>query len=99
MMAATSSIRALVWSSSKSHRLRSLNTSMCKFYCSDIAAAVAEGAMELLSNHGVLGANLAEKTFRDVRLTRIFEGTNQINRLAMIEDMQEELLQRMQENP
>jgi alkylation response protein AidB-like acyl-CoA dehydrogenase len=33
-----------------------------------------------------------EKHFRDARLTQIYEGTNQINRLAVIEDFQEVLL-------
>jgi len=48
--------------------------------------------MELLGNHGVLHGNYVEKSFRDVRLTQIYEGTNQINRLAVIEDLQEQFL-------
>ncbi len=50
--------------------------------------------MDLLGNHALLHANGAEKVFRDARLTQIFEGTNQINRLAVIEDFQDPLLTR-----
>jgi butyryl-CoA dehydrogenase len=49
-------------------------------------------AMDLLAEHGGLHRNRVERTLRDVRLTRIFEGTNQINRLAVIEDWQPQLL-------
>jgi len=33
-----------------------------------------------------------EKCFRDARLTQIYEGTNQINRLVVIEEYQNEFL-------
>jgi alkylation response protein AidB-like acyl-CoA dehydrogenase len=39
-----------------------------------------------------------EKIYRDARLTQIFEGTNQINRLAVIEDQQEQFLARIGRN-
>ena len=48
--------------------------------------------MDLLADHGGRHENKLEKIFRDVRLTRIFEGTNQINRLSLIEDWQGQLL-------
>lgn len=51
--------------------------------------------MELMSNHGMLHSNRAEKGFRDSRLTQIYEGTNQINRFAVIEDLQEHYLLKM----
>jgi alkylation response protein AidB-like acyl-CoA dehydrogenase len=49
-------------------------------------------AMDLLADHGGLHERKVEKIFRDVRLTRIFEGTNQINRLSLMEDWQDQLL-------
>jgi len=65
---------------------------MCKFHVTDRAQRVCEMAMDLLADHGGKHENKLEKIFRDVRLTRIFEGTNQINRLSMIEDWQAQLL-------
>ena len=46
---------------------------------------VCNQAMDLLGNHGFLQANCVEKAARDARLTQIYEGTNQINRLAIFE--------------
>ena len=54
-----------------------------------------ETAMDLLGSAALLHDIRLERTFRDCRLTRIFEGTNQINRLAVIEDQQAGLLDRI----
>jgi len=53
---------------------------------------VCESAMELLGAHGFLKGNSVEKNYRDARVTQIYEGTNQINRLAVIEDQASWLL-------
>lgn len=65
---------------------------MTKFYCSERAIEVCNMAMDLMGAHSFLHANRVEKAWRDARLPMIFEGTNEINRLAVIEDMQEEIL-------
>ncbi len=95
MNAETSAIRGMVWKSAKAFVPRQAGASMCKFHATDRAVKVCEMAMDIMGNHSVLHSNGAEKLFRDARLTQIFEGTNQINRLSVIEDMQEEFLQKM----
>jgi alkylation response protein AidB-like acyl-CoA dehydrogenase len=45
--------------------------------------------MELMGDHGYLAAHGAEKGMRDVRLNQIYEGTNHINALALIESLWE----------
>jgi alkylation response protein AidB-like acyl-CoA dehydrogenase len=92
MILDTSSMRGMIWQYASRPVPTQANASMCKVACSDTAVRVCENAMELLSNHGVLHSNYVEKSFRDVRLTQIYEGTNQINRLAVIEDLQEQFL-------
>lgn len=93
MLAETRAMRSLVWQeASHAWRPRQLNASLCKFHVTDRAQQVVEMAMDLLADHGGLHEQKIEKIFRDVRLTRIFEGTNQINRLSLIEDWQEQLL-------
>lgn len=56
---------------------------------------VINQAMDLLGNHALLHSQRIEKVYRDARMTQIFEGTNQINRLAVIEDLQEDFLRRL----
>ena len=92
MMAETSAIRALVWQGARTWAPRQSIASMAKFHCTDVAMRVIGMAMDLLGSHALLHGNRLEKVYRDCRLTQIFEGTNQINRLAVIEDQQEELL-------
>lgn len=95
MNAEVSAIRGMIWKNAKPFVPKQAESSMCKFHASDRAVKVCEMAMDLLGNHSVLHSNGVEKLFRDVRLTQIFEGTNQINRLAVMEDMQEEFLEKI----
>ena len=88
----TAAMRALVWRSARDWVPRQASASTTKVFCSDTAVRVCETAMELMGSHGLLHANRAEKAYRDARLTQIYEGTNQINRLAVIEDQMHELL-------
>lgn len=93
MVAETRAIRSLVYSEARhAWQPRQLNASICKFHATDRAQKVVEMAMDLMADHSVLYQSGIEKIFRDVRLTRIFEGTNQINRQAVIEDWQPSLL-------
>lgn len=99
MIAETRAIRSLVWQEgSRAWRPRQLHASICKFQSTDRAQRVCEMAMDLMADHGSLHTRRVEKIFRDVRLTRIFEGTNQINRLALIEDWQGTLLEQRDSN-
>lgn len=92
MVAETSAIRSMVWEQARVFVPRQGSASMTKLYCTDRALEVCNTAMDLMGNHSLLHANRVEKAWRDARLPIIFEGTNQINRLAVIEDMQEEVL-------
>ena len=93
MLAETRALRALIWHEARgAWRPRQLTASVCKFQATDRAQAVCEQALDLLGDWGGLHSQRIEKVLRDVRLTRIFEGTNQINRLAVMEDWQAQLL-------
>ncbi len=91
MMIQTSAMRAMVWESARNWTARQYRASATKVFCSDTAVDVCRQAMQLVGNDGSTAAALADKAWRDARLTQIYEGTNQINRLAVIEDQWEEL--------
>ncbi len=95
LQAETGAIRALVWRHAQGWTPRQDGAALCKFQATDRAQVVIEAAMDLLGSSAVLHDSGIERTFRDNRLTRIFEGTNQINRLAVIEDQQASLLARI----
>ena len=60
--------------------------SMAKCFASDAAMKIttdAIDAIQVLSGYGFLKDSQAERMFRDAKLTQIFEGTNQIQRLVI----------------
>lgn len=92
MIADVRAARSMVWQAARRFAPRQAEASMGKFFCTDTAIRVCEQAMDLLGPEALLQHRVIEKCFRDARLTQIFEGTNQINRLAVIEDLQDLIL-------
>jgi len=62
-------------------------SSMAKVFASDAAVKVATDAVQLMGAYGTTGKSGAEKYFRDAKMTQIFEGTNEICRLAITAPM------------
>ncbi|MEW5945254.1 MAG: acyl-CoA dehydrogenase family protein, partial [bacterium] len=56
-------------------------SSIAKFAASDLAVEVCLKAMDVMGPEGPAREWGVEKAFRDAKLTQIYEGTNQINRL------------------
>ncbi len=92
MLAETQAGRAMVWQAASRRQPIAREASAAKVFCTDMAISVCTRAMDLLGNHAMLHQLGIERAYRDARLTQIFEGTNQINRLSIIEDVQEDLL-------
>ena len=63
--------------------------SVSKVFCADLGYRVCEQALAIMGDEGMLCSRGAEKNLRDIRLNQIYEGTNQINRLAIIEEFWE----------
>ena len=62
-------------------------SSMAKVFASDVAVKVATDAVQLMGAYGTTLKSGAEKYFRDAKMTQIFEGTNEICRLAITAPM------------
>jgi alkylation response protein AidB-like acyl-CoA dehydrogenase len=56
---------------------------MAKCFASDTAMAVATDAVQLLGGNGYTKDFPAERLMRDAKITQIYEGTNQIQRVVM----------------
>ena len=61
-------------------------SSLAKVAGSDLAVATCRKAMEILGEDGAIREWGIEKCFRDAKLTQIYEGTNQLNRAAMVKE-------------
>lgn len=53
-----------------------------KCFASDAAMRVTTDAVQILGGSGYMKGSVVEKLMRDAKLTQIFEGTNQINRIV-----------------
>jgi alkylation response protein AidB-like acyl-CoA dehydrogenase len=77
--------RSMIWQSCRQFRCFQSGSASAKVFASDTAFRVCNQAMELMGDHGYLHSHGVERLWRDSRLTQIYEGTNQINRLALFE--------------
>ncbi|MCX8125133.1 MAG: acyl-CoA dehydrogenase [Spirochaetes bacterium] len=85
MLIKLQSVRMTIWRSCAHFKAVQSLSSIAKVYASDMAVEICQQAMALMGDAGVLHAHSVEKSLRDARLTQIYEGTNQINRYAIIE--------------
>jgi alkylation response protein AidB-like acyl-CoA dehydrogenase len=58
-------------------------SSMAKMYASDVAMEVTGDAVQILGGYGYMKEYPAERMMRDAKITQIYEGTNQIQRLVI----------------
>lgn len=57
--------------------------SMAKCFCSDAAMKITTDMVQVLGGYGYIRDYPLERMFRDAKLTQIFEGTNQIQRMII----------------
>ncbi|MBU4317442.1 MAG: acyl-CoA dehydrogenase family protein [Proteobacteria bacterium] len=79
--ASLSTLRA-AWLAEKGQP-NNLESAMCKAKGGEVSRTGAQLAIELLGALGITQDQLVEKAFRDARITDIYEGTGEINRLVV----------------
>ena len=68
----------------------SKTSSMAKLFATDTAMRVATDAVQLLGGAGVTREFPVERMMRDVKITQIYEGTNQIQRVVIAHKLLDE---------
>jgi alkylation response protein AidB-like acyl-CoA dehydrogenase len=62
-------------------------SAMAKLFCSDAAMAVTVEAVQVLGGYGYVKEYPVERMLRDAKITQIYEGTNEIQRLVIARTM------------
>ena len=85
MAAAVESARLLTWyagSLADQGKRYTREAAQAKFYATDTAMHVTTDAVQIHGGYGYTKDFIVEKLMRDAKLTQIYEGTNQINRMV-----------------
>jgi alkylation response protein AidB-like acyl-CoA dehydrogenase len=62
-------------------------SAMTKLFCTDTAMSVTTDAVQILGGYGYMQEYPVERMMRDAKITQIYEGTNQIQRLVIAREM------------
>jgi alkylation response protein AidB-like acyl-CoA dehydrogenase len=65
-------------------------SAMAKLYCTDVAMEVTTQAVQILGGYGYIQEYPVERMMRDAKITQIYEGTNEIQRLVIAREMLKE---------
>jgi alkylation response protein AidB-like acyl-CoA dehydrogenase len=63
-------------------------SAMAKLFCSDVAMAVTVEAVQVLGGYGYVDEYPVARMMRDAKITQIYEGTNEIQRLVIARTLQ-----------
>jgi alkylation response protein AidB-like acyl-CoA dehydrogenase len=62
-------------------------SAMAKLKCGDVAMAVSTEAVQILGGYGYIREYPVERFMRDAKITQIYEGTQEIQRLVIAREM------------
>ncbi len=62
-------------------------SAMAKYFATDVAMNVATDCVQIMGGEGYSQDNIVEKIMRDAKLSQIYEGTNQVQRLVIAKNI------------
>jgi alkylation response protein AidB-like acyl-CoA dehydrogenase len=65
-------------------------SAMAKLFCTDVAMDVTTEAVQILGGYGYMQEYPLERMMRDAKITQIYEGTNEIQRIVIAREMLKE---------
>jgi len=74
------------WKADRGERF-SVEAAMVKRYCSDMAIHVVDRVLQIHGGMGFMKETGIERVYRDARILAIYEGTNEIQRLIIAEEL------------
>ena len=74
------------WKADRGERF-SLEAAMVKRYCSDMAIWVVDRVLQIHGGMGFMKETGIERAYRDARILAIYEGTNEIQRMIIAEEL------------
>jgi alkylation response protein AidB-like acyl-CoA dehydrogenase len=86
MVVDTDAARLLVWRAGHlkdQHRPNTLETSIAKYYATEAAVRCANAAIQVHGGYGYIDEYPVERYMRDARVTTLYEGTSQIQKLII----------------
>lgn len=78
--------RYLIYSAAElkqQHKPYSMEAAMAKMYASDAAVEITNDALQIFGGSGFLKGMDVERAYRDAKITTIYEGTNEIQRVVI----------------
>ena len=69
------------------NKVEPMLTSMAKLQASNVAVKATDAAIQTLGGYGYLGDYKVERAYRDAKVTEIYEGTSEIQRLAILKQL------------
>ncbi|HET9251754.1 MAG TPA: acyl-CoA dehydrogenase family protein [Candidatus Eisenbacteria bacterium] len=67
-------------------------SAMCKLFATDVAMEVTTNAVQIFGGYGYMRDYPIEKYMRDAKITQIYEGTNQVQRMVVARSLVKESL-------
>jgi alkylation response protein AidB-like acyl-CoA dehydrogenase len=68
-------------------KVQHARASMAKLYASEMANRVADRAVQIFGGRGFMRENVAERFYRELRVDRIWEGTSEIQRIIIADQL------------
>jgi alkylation response protein AidB-like acyl-CoA dehydrogenase len=68
-------------------KIQHAQCSMVKLYASEMAGRVADRAVQVFGGRGYMRENVAERFYRELRVDRIWEGTSEIQRVIVADQL------------
>ena len=68
-------------------KMQHAHCSMAKLYASEMANRVADRAVQIFGGRGYMRENVAERFYRELRVDRIWEGTSEIQRVIIADQL------------